>query len=55
MPQVIVSPHMAGDFAGWREATSRQFVENLDRWLKGHELAHVVDKRRGYVSRERVK
>lgn len=49
MPQVIVSPHMAGDVFGWRESVSRQFLENFERWLQGQRLAHVVDKRRGYA------
>jgi phosphoglycerate dehydrogenase-like enzyme len=49
MPNVIVSPHMAGDFAGWREALVELFVENLQRYLTGRPLKNVVDKERGYV------
>jgi phosphoglycerate dehydrogenase-like enzyme len=49
MPNVIVSPHMAGDFAGWREALVELFVENLQRYLTGRPLKNVVDKGRGYV------
>lgn len=49
MPNVIVSPHMSGDFAGWREAVVEAFVENLQRYLTGRPLNNVVDKERGYV------
>jgi phosphoglycerate dehydrogenase-like enzyme len=44
MPQVIVSPHMAGDFVGWEEAFSEVFLENFRRWQRGEPLANVVDK-----------
>jgi phosphoglycerate dehydrogenase-like enzyme len=49
MPNVIVSPHMSGDAAGWKEAVVELFVENLERYLTGRPLRNVVDKRRGYV------
>ena len=49
MPGVVVSPHMSGDFAGWREAVVEVFVDNLDRYLSGRPLRNVVDKVRGYV------
>lgn len=49
LPNVLVSPHMSGDFAGWREAVVELFVENLERYLTGKPLLGVVDKRRGYV------
>lgn len=45
MPQVVVSPHMAGDFHGWREALSRQFLDNFQRWRTGAPLQNLVDKR----------
>lgn len=49
LPGVIVSPHMSGDFTGWRDAVSALFVENFRRWLAGAPLLNVVDKARGYV------
>jgi len=49
MPNVIVSPHMAGDAAGWREGVVELFVRNLQRYLTGRPLLNVVDKTRGYV------
>ncbi|MCA9449664.1 MAG: D-2-hydroxyacid dehydrogenase [Candidatus Omnitrophica bacterium] len=48
-PQVIVSPHMAGDFVGWREALSKQFIDNFHRRQRGEDLFNVVDKSKGYV------
>jgi phosphoglycerate dehydrogenase-like enzyme len=49
MPNVVVSPHMAGDYAGWRESAVELFVRNLERYLTGKPLLNVVDKERGYV------
>lgn len=49
MPNVVVSPHVAGDFAGWREAVVELFVENLERYLTGNPLRNVVDKQLGFV------
>lgn len=50
MPNVIVSPHVGGDFGGWREAVVELFVENLVRYLDGRPLRGVVDKRLGFVA-----
>jgi phosphoglycerate dehydrogenase-like enzyme len=49
MPNVLVSPHMSANFAGWRETLVELFVENLERYLTGRPLKNVVDKERGYV------
>ena len=49
LPGVVVSPHMSGDFAGWRQALVELFVDNLRRYLTGEPLRNVVDKERGYV------
>ena len=49
LPNVIVSPHMSGDVAGWKEAGVELFVENLQRFLAGRPLRNVVDKRLGFV------
>lgn len=51
LPGVIVSPHMAGDFKGWRRALTEQFVDNFDRWRDGRELLNQVDKQKGYGGR----
>ena len=50
MDNVIVSAHMAGDFVGWREQLSRQFLDNFDRWRAGQPLHNVVDKRRVHAA-----
>lgn len=42
MPNVVVSPHQAGDFIGWREAIADLFVENFRRWRRGDEMLNVV-------------
>ncbi len=48
MPNVVVFPHMSGDFAGWREAVVELFLENLLRFVRGQPLRNVVDKRLGF-------
>ena len=53
LPNVIITPHVAGDFAGWREAVVRRFVENLRRFRVGEPLLGVVDKRLGFPAGER--
>ncbi|TNC22777.1 D-2-hydroxyacid dehydrogenase [Amycolatopsis alkalitolerans] len=49
MPNVLVSPHMSGDFAGWRNALVEVFADNFERWHTGRPLRNVVDKQLGYV------
>ncbi|MER6069464.1 D-2-hydroxyacid dehydrogenase [Streptomyces sp. NPDC001817] len=49
LPGLIVSPHMSGDTAGWRDELGAQFVELYERWAAGRSLVNVVDKKRGYV------
>jgi phosphoglycerate dehydrogenase-like enzyme len=44
-----VSPHLAGDSTGWRDALAHQFVDNALRFLDGAPLLNVVDKRLGFV------
>lgn len=51
MENVIMTAHMSGDFIGWKRALTDQFLENLDRWHKGHELFNFVDKKLGYASK----
>ncbi len=55
LPNVIVSPHISGDFAGWREAVVELFLANLARYLTGQPLENVVDKRLGYVVEPRLR
>ncbi len=49
LPGVIVSPHMSGDAAGWRDTLVDLFVDNLARYRAGQPLRNVVDKKFGYV------
>ena len=48
MPNVIVSPHMAGDVEGWEEEIVLLFADNLRRFIAGEALLNVVDKRLGH-------
>jgi phosphoglycerate dehydrogenase-like enzyme len=48
LPNVVVFPHMSGDYAGWRESVVELFLDNLGRYLRGERLRNVVDKRLGY-------
>lgn len=50
LPNVIISPHMSGDFVGWRTALTDQFTDNLRRWIAGEPLEGVVDKHAGYAT-----
>jgi phosphoglycerate dehydrogenase-like enzyme len=48
-PQVLISPHMSGDAAGWKDVLADVFVKNLQRYVTGAPLANVVDKDLGFV------
>ncbi|MFF5722837.1 D-2-hydroxyacid dehydrogenase [[Kitasatospora] papulosa] len=49
VPRLLVSPHMSGDTAGWRDRLGEQFVSMYELWSAGEPLPNVVDMRRGYV------
>jgi phosphoglycerate dehydrogenase-like enzyme len=48
-PRLLISPHIAGDYIGWRRAVAEMFEENLRRWMAGEPLSNVVDKALGYI------
>jgi phosphoglycerate dehydrogenase-like enzyme len=48
MGNVIISPHMSGDVAGFEDELAALFLDNLARYRRGEPLRNVVDKRRGY-------
>ena len=48
-PNLLVSPHISGDFIGHQKAMVGQFLDNLKRHLGGDPLVNVVDKIAGYV------
>ncbi len=49
-PNTIISPHMAGDFVGWRRRLAELFADNFQRWIKGDTLRNVVDKQRAFAA-----
>jgi phosphoglycerate dehydrogenase-like enzyme len=51
MPNVLVSPHMSGDYVGFEIDMMTVFTDNLDRWLRGQPVHNVVDPAVGYVPR----
>ncbi|MFO7152586.1 MAG: D-2-hydroxyacid dehydrogenase [Bacillota bacterium] len=48
MPNVIVTPHVAGSSNRYMERAMKVVNENLQRYLKGEPLINVVDPVRGY-------
>ena len=48
MPNVIITPHYAGDHPGYDAEAFRAFADNLGRYVRGEPLAGVVDKDAGY-------
>lgn len=48
LPNVLVSPHVAGSFHGYTDAVVELFCENLRRYLAGGPLRNVVDRENGY-------
>lgn len=49
-PNLIVSPHMSGDLHDFETLVANQFIDNLQRFLRGDQLLNVVDKRLGFVA-----
>ncbi|MFI7115482.1 D-2-hydroxyacid dehydrogenase [Amycolatopsis sp. NPDC049868] len=52
---VLISPHMSGDFIGWRNTLVEVFADNFRRWRAGEPLRNVVDKQLGYVPSETLR
>ncbi len=48
MPNVIITPHYAGNHPGYDGEAFQVFVENLGRWMRGEPLRNVVDRTGGY-------
>jgi D-2-hydroxyacid dehydrogenase (NADP+) len=48
LPNVILSPHVAGVMEDYMEHATKVFCENLKRYLNGRKLLNVVDKEKGY-------
>jgi phosphoglycerate dehydrogenase-like enzyme len=48
-PNLIVTPHMSGDYHGYHDDVVALFRDNLARYRSGRPLRNVVDKTVGYV------
>ncbi len=48
LPNVILSPHIAGVMEDISIKATELFCENLRRYLSGKKLLNVVNKKRGY-------
>jgi phosphoglycerate dehydrogenase-like enzyme len=48
-PNIIVSPHMSGDFVGHLEELVNVFISNFRRYQAGEPLLNIVNKEMGYV------
>jgi phosphoglycerate dehydrogenase-like enzyme len=48
LPNVLISPHVAGLTPRYDEYATDLFAENLSRYLTGQPLLNLVDKERGY-------
>ncbi len=50
MSNVIVSPHMSGDYLEHQQVMVELFIDNLQRYRRGQPLRNVVDKQLGFVT-----
>ncbi|MBU8577321.1 D-2-hydroxyacid dehydrogenase [Brevibacterium luteolum] len=50
MRNVVITPHMSGDSAGWSDRLAEQFMANWDRYRAGEQLFNIVDKAKGYAA-----
>jgi len=48
LDNVLVTPHISGNFEEYVDRVGEQFAENLARYLRGKALLNVVNKKRGY-------
>jgi len=48
MPNVIITPHVAGFSHAYNQRANKMFVENLQRYIAGEEMLNRVDFDRGY-------
>ena len=46
----IVSPHMSGDYHGFKETVAEVFLDNFEHYRQGRELVNLVDKTLGFVN-----
>ena len=48
MDNVIVSPHVSGEFEGYMPVVVDLFVENVKRYMSGEPLINLIDKKVGF-------
>ena len=48
-PNLVVSPHMSGDYDTHQTTMAELFLDNLDRYARGDPLINTVDKVHGFV------
>lgn len=48
MQEVLISPHMSGDYVGYENAVADAFLDNLERYRTGQPLLNQIDKSAGY-------
>jgi phosphoglycerate dehydrogenase-like enzyme len=48
MKNLLLTPHIAGNFPEYTAKVIKMFLDNLKRYIKGEELQNVVDLKRGY-------
>ena len=49
-PDVIVSPHMSGDYHGWDADVAALFIDNFHRYRAGEPLRNMIDKQQGFAA-----
>ena len=49
LDNVIVSPHMSGDYRGHQEVMADIFLDNFERFQEGRELLNLIDKSLGFA------
>ena len=48
-PDVILSPHMSGDYYGSEADVVTQFVDNFRRYRASEPLRHIIDREQGFA------
>ena len=49
-PNIMISPHMSGDYVEAQADMVKLFLENFARYRAGEPLRNVVDKQLGFVA-----
>ncbi len=52
-PNLVISPHISGDYTGFHGDMVKQFVDNLTNYREGIALFNVLDKQLGFVPTKR--